>query len=71
MKAVRQARLELSGGTTPDQLKPPNKLWTYISESCLPPPKKNRVPWGSLKRSAHAVQLFGCLAVLETHTLRY
>ena len=26
---------------------------------------------GSLKRSARAVQLFGCLAVLETHTLRY
>ena len=24
-----------------------------------------------LKRSAHAVQLFGRLAVLETHTLRY
>ena len=23
MKAVRQARLELSGGSTPDQLKPP------------------------------------------------
>ena len=23
--------------------------------------------WGSLKRSAHAVQLFGRLAVLETH----
>ena len=27
--------------------------------------------WGSLKRSARAVQLFGRLAVLETHTLRY
>ena len=26
---------------------------------------------GSLKRSARAVQLFGRLAVLETHTLRY
>ena len=26
---------------------------------------------GSLKRSARAVQLFGCLAVLETHTWRY
>ena len=26
---------------------------------------------GSLKRSARAVQLFGHLAVLETHTLRY
>ena len=26
---------------------------------------------GSLKRSARAVQLFGPLAVLETHTLRY
>ena len=26
---------------------------------------------GGLKRSAHAVQLFGRLAVLETHTLRY
>ena len=26
---------------------------------------------GSLKRSARAVQLFGCMAVLETHTLRY
>ena len=26
---------------------------------------------GRLKRSAHAVQLFGRLAVLETHTLRY
>ena len=26
---------------------------------------------GSLQRSAHAVQLFGHLAVLETHTLRY
>ena len=25
--------------------------------------------WGSLKRSARAVQLFGRLAVLETHTL--
>ena len=25
--------------------------------------------WGRLKRSAGAVQLFGCLAVLETHTL--
>ena len=27
--------------------------------------------WGRLKRSARAVQLFGRLAVLETHTLRY
>ena len=27
--------------------------------------------WGSLKRSARAVQLFGRQAVLETHTLRY
>ena len=27
--------------------------------------------WGSLKRSARAVQLFGRPAVLETHTLRY
>ena len=27
--------------------------------------------WGRLKRSARAVQLFGCLAVLETHALRY
>ena len=27
--------------------------------------------WGSLKRNARAVQLFGRLAVLETHTLRY
>ena len=27
--------------------------------------------WGSLKRSARALQLFGCPAVLETHTLRY
>ena len=26
---------------------------------------------GRLKRSARAVQLFGRLAVLETHTLRY
>ena len=26
---------------------------------------------GSLKRSARAMQLFGRLAVLETHTLRY
>ena len=30
-----------------------------------------RPPWGGLKRSARAVQLFGRLAVLETHTLRY
>ena len=29
------------------------------------------VLWGRLKRSARAVQLFGRLAVLETHTLRY
>ena len=29
------------------------------------------VHWGRLKRSARAVQLFGRLAVLETHTLRY
>ena len=28
-------------------------------------------PGGRLKRSARAVQLFGRLAVLETHTLRY
>ena len=27
--------------------------------------------WGRLKRSVRAVQLFGRLAVLETHTLRY
>ena len=27
--------------------------------------------WGRLKRSARAVQTFGRLAVLETHTLRY
>ena len=27
--------------------------------------------WGRLKRSARTVQLFGRLAVLETHTLRY
>ena len=30
-----------------------------------------RTLWGRLKRSARAVQLFGRLAVLETHTLRY
>ena len=27
--------------------------------------------WGSLKRSARAVQLLGRVAALETHTLRY
>ena len=27
--------------------------------------------WGSLKRSARAVQLFGRLATVETHTLWY
>ena len=35
------------------------------------PCSSGRVLWGSLKRSARAVQLFECLAVLETHTLRY
>ena len=33
--------------------------------------RKNGTLWGRLKRSARAVQLFGRLAVLETHTLRY
>ena len=28
-------------------------------------------PWGRLKRSARTVQLFGCLAAVETHTLWY
>ena len=32
----------------------------FVRNSCL---------WGTLKRSARAVQLFGRLAVLETHTL--
>ena len=35
------------------------------------PHKAAKQPRGSLKRSARAVQLFGRLAVLETHTLRY
>ena len=34
MKVVRQARLELSGGSTPDQLRPPNRP----SRSPPPPP---------------------------------
>ena len=38
------------------------------SGACTKPPFPL---WGSLKRSARAVQLFGRLAVLETHTLRY
>ena len=33
--------------------------------------RKNSKIRGRLKRSARAVQLFGRLAVLETHTLRY
>ena len=32
---------------------------------------KTTIEGGRLKRSARAVQLFGRLAVLETHTLRY
>ena len=37
---------------------------------CPPPPRVHPPPQGgSLKRSARAVQLFGRLAVLETHTL--
>ena len=35
------------------------------------PEHSNVVLRGRLKRSARAVQLFGRLAVLETHTLRY
>ena len=37
------------------------------TSTCLP----LAVLWGCLKRSAHAVQLFGRLAVVETHTLWY
>ena len=33
MKAVRQARLELSGGSTPDQLKPPPQMQSNTEES--------------------------------------
>ena len=40
----------------------------YTCSSVLSPPFPLR---GRLKRSARAVQLFGRLAVLETHTLRY
>ena len=34
-----------------------------------PPPLQTPTPWGRLKRSVREVQLFGRLAVLETHTL--
>ena len=43
MKVVRQARLELSGGSTPDQLRPlvhpppPSQVWKK-NFSCPPPP---------------------------------
>ena len=30
MKVVRQARLELSGGSTPDQLRPPQVLMNNV-----------------------------------------
>ena len=63
MKVVRQARLELSGGSTPDQLRPP----LHSKHPCI---------GGALSavrahcaRSAGALQLLGHLAVLETHTL--
>ena len=43
MKVVRQARLELSGGSTPDQLRPPGKPrrltpWVWINEGGGGPP---------------------------------
>ena len=39
--------------------------------SCSPPPNPRILGlWGRLKRSARAMQLFGRLAVLETHALR-
>ena len=38
--------------------------------SLFPSPAEGRSFWGRLKRSARAVQLFGCLAVLEPHALR-
>ena len=42
MKAVRQARLEPSGGSTPDQLKPPQggALWL---------PRETIARWGGLQ----------------------
>ena len=44
MKAVRQARLELSGGSTPDQLKPP-------PTATNPPIHEWRIPYS--KTNAH------------------
>ena len=45
-----------------------HKLWPG---SHLAHMGNNNGLWGRLKRSARAVQLFGRLAVLETHALRY
>ena len=42
-----------------------------LQNSVMPLCPIRTVHWGRLKRSARAVQLFGCLAILETHALRY
>ena len=43
----------------------------FLGHLQRPPGAKVRTLGGRLKRSVRAVQLFGRLAVLETHTLRY
>ena len=66
---IRWAFVALEPGPPPDPLDgwvPPGRAGP---QHALPVEQQ----WygGSLKRSARAVQLFGRLAVLETHTLRY
>ena len=51
-------------------------MWFYLQKRELQPPKKLVIKLlgdfrGRLKRSVRAVQLFGCLAVVETHTFWY
>ena len=47
------------------------KCYDLVVHPASPLGRGTVTPCGSLKRSARAVQLFGRLAVLETHTLRY
>ena len=52
------------------QLPPPDELLQLFEYTC-PVPYMSAFLGGRLKRSARAVQLFGRLAILETHTLWY
>ena len=54
MKVVRQARLELSGGSTPDQLRPPT---CPVPPPCPPPPRGGGGSLASSKTKRTSVTL--------------